>query len=207
MGKIGIMGGTFNPIHIGHLLLAEHAGCECALDEVWFIPTGCSYMKREDSVLSGNARLKMVNLAIEGNCLFKSCDIEVRKSGYTYTYETLLALKKEYPQHSFYFIFGTDCLFTIEKWKEPDIIFDNCTIVAAVRSGASLESMEGKRLELQNKYHADILLLPFLQIDISSTDIRERIAQGKSVQYMVPKAVYEYIMQEHFYEEYGLEKN
>ncbi len=199
MKKIGIMGGTFNPIHIGHLILAERALDEKDLDEVWLIPTGCSYMKKDIDVLPGEERYAMTKLAITDHKKMKCLDIEIRRKGYTYSYETLELLKKEYPNYSFYFIFGADCLFTIEKWKYPERIFNHCKIIAAVRNGASVTEMELKRAELEQKFQAQIELLLFPNLEISSTDLRERIRLGKSVNYFIPKEVISYIEKNHFY--------
>lgn len=200
MKKIGIMGGTFNPIHIGHLVLAESALEEIGLDELWVIPTGCSYMKEDlTGILPGEDRLAMAVLATEGNDRIKCLDTEIRREGYTYSYETLEQLKQEYPEYRFYFIFGADCLFSIETWRYPERIFRNCTVVAAVRNGTSLDEMKQKRNELIQKYEADIQLLPFLNLEISSTMIREKIKRGASVRYLIPDKVYSYIREKKFY--------
>lgn len=199
MKKIGIMGGTFNPIHVGHLLLAEWAMDEAGLAEVWVVPTGCSYMKANQDIVSAAERYEMTCKAVEDNPRMKCLDIETGREGYTYTYETLLELRSKYPENQFYFIFGADCLFTIETWKKPEIIFDNCSIIAAVRGDASIEQMEAKIAELRDKYHADIRLLPFLQLEISSTDIRKRVREGKSIKYLVPEQILSYIEEKGFY--------
>lgn len=199
MGRIGIMGGTFNPIHVGHLLLAQYALEENDLDEIWLLPTGCSYMKREDNAISPKERYHMTKLAVSDNSNMRCMDIEIKREGYTYTYETLEQLRNLYPEQEFYFIFGADCLFSIERWKEPQKIFDNCTIIAAVRSGASMEEMEEKKAELAASFQARIILMPFLQLELSSTAIRERVRTGKSIRYMVPDAVLKYIEEKNFY--------
>lgn len=200
MRKVGIMGGTFNPIHIGHLILAERALEELELDEVWFIPTGCSYMKKDSvDILSGQERLEMAKLAVQDNPKMKCLDIEIKRNGYTYSYETLEQLKRENEDTGFYFIFGADCLFSIEKWKYPDRIFHSCTIAAAVRNGSSVDAMETKIAELKKRYGADICLLPFPNLEISSTDIRERIKQGKSVRFLLPEKVLGYIEEKRLY--------
>lgn len=199
MKKIGIMGGTFNPIHIGHLLLAQTALERVGLDEVWFIPTGCSYMKSDINIVSARNRFEMVCEAVMDDPKMKCLDIEVKRSGYTYTYETLEELHELYPEFQFYFIFGSDCLFKIENWKCPEKIFGNCSIIAAVRGGASIHEMNGKIHFLHEKYGADICLLPFMNLEISSTMIRERIAKGLSVRYLVPEKTLAYIEKKGFY--------
>lgn len=201
MSKVGIMGGTFDPIHVGHLMLAEWAADAACLDRVLFLPTGYSYMKNGRDILPGEERLRMVELAVWGNERLKGHDLEIRRSGYTYTYETLEQLKKLYPEDQFYFIEGADCLFAMETWKYPEKIFENCTVVAAVRGDVSMEQLEKKKQELNRIYGANILLLPFMQLSISSTEIRERIQAGLSVRYMIPDSVLTYIEGKGFYRE------
>lgn len=200
MGKIGIMGGTFDPIHMGHLALAQYAMDEEGLDEVWFVPTGCSYMKADREVLSPTERYEMTKLAVEGNPRMRCLDIEIKREGYTYSYETLEELRKEYPKEEFFFLFGADCLFAIETWKHPERIFANAKIIAAVRNGADISEMEFKIEELKKKYGAEIRLLSFLNLEISSTDLRERVRSGKSIRYLVPDKVFYYIAEKGFYQ-------
>lgn len=199
MKKIGIMGGTFNPIHIGHLVLAQRAMEEMALDEVWIIPTGCSYMKVNQGVLSGEERFTMASMAVEKHNRMRCLDIEIKRSGYTYSYETLEQLRDEYPSYEFYFIFGADCLFSIENWKHPERIFANCTMIAAARNGESIANMKIKIRELEQRFDAKIALLQFPNLEISSTEIRERIRLGKSVQYLIPENIISYIKEKGFY--------
>jgi nicotinate-nucleotide adenylyltransferase len=232
------MGGTFNPIHLGHLLLAEWAKDMAKLDKVLFIPTGISYMKEgksgtsaqpketmelreiaeptepketveagetmEPKQPSGKQRLAMVQLAIEGNPAFEASDIEIRRSGYTYTYETLEALVQAHPDRDYYFIIGADCLFTIEKWRKPERILELAQVIAAARGGQAtdslMEQMEEKRVELERTFSGNILLLRFPEMDISSTDIRTRIVKGQSIRYLVPEAVRRYIQKEQLYQ-------
>lgn len=203
MQRIGIMGGTFNPIHTGHLMLAEWVRDELKLDEVWFIPTGSSYMKDSREILPGRERLHMVELAIEGSPFFKCLDIEVVREGRTYSYETLEQLKSVYPEDEFYFIVGADCLFTIESWKNPARILGICTLAAAVRGDVSLKEMEAKKKELERKFcsEQEIKLIPFLQLSISSTEIRRRIFQRRSIRYLVPDRVIAYIEEKGYYRE------
>ncbi len=208
MSRIGILGGTFNPIHIGHLMLAECAMEELHLSAVWFIPTGISYMKENSHTSAGTPsmrmplseeRLEMTCLAVKDSAYFDCLDIEVRRGGYTYSYETLEELKTLYPKDDFYFIFGADCLYTIENWKEPERIFNACKIAAAVRGDADISLMRSKMEELTSKFGADITLLPFRNLGISSTEIRERVYENKSIRFMTVESVISYIEKKGLY--------
>lgn len=200
--RIGIMGGTFNPIHVGHLMLAEWAMDAMNLDQVWMIPAGMPYMKAGQEILPGAERFRMTQLAVRDNHRLKCLDIEIRREGYTYSYETLEELRKRYPEDEFFFIVGADCLFTIETWKAPERIFASGTLVAAVRGGNTLSELERKKDELKKRFCTEnIRLLPFLQMSISSTEIRERIRRKESVRYLVPDNVLAYIKEKGFYRE------
>ena len=191
--KIGIMGGTFNPIHIGHLLMAQYAKEFAGLDAVLFIPAGHPYMKAGSKILDGQTRLQMVRLAIGADDAFFASDIEIKRSGNTYTYETLQELSQIFPQADLYFIVGADNLFGLEYWVYPEKILKNCTLIAAARSGSGKEALESKRKELVEHFGGEILLMDFPAFDVSSTMIRERIKNGKNVRYMTPDKVIDYI--------------
>lgn len=197
--KTGIMGGTFNPVHIGHLLLAEAALSVEKLDNIMFIPSGQSYMKHQNTIQPADLRLQMVKLAIADNPHFFVSDMEIRRSGNTYTCDTMAQLKREQPQTDFFFLMGADCLFSLETWKNPDKIFASCTILAAVRNGADTTLMQRKCDYFADTYHADIRLLPFSETAISSTDIRQYIKEGRSIRYMVPEAVRLFIQDNKLY--------
>ncbi len=199
MRRIGIMGGTFNPIHMGHLLLAEWVRSEMGLNEIWLIPNAVSYMKSEQEVASAADRLRMTELAAEENDHFKCLDLEIRRGGYTYSYETMEELVQTYPLDEFYFIVGADCLFTLENWKCPERILGCCKIIAAVRDEVSAEEMTKKKKELEQRFGGEILLFSFARLSISSTEIRERLRLGKSVRYMVPGNVLAYIEEKGLY--------
>lgn len=199
MKKVGIMGGTFNPIHIGHLIIAEKAREQFALDEVLFIPCGVPYMKDVREVISSDIRVEMVSLAIKGNPFFNISTIEIEKAGSTYTYETLETLKGENPDTDYYFILGADSLWAIADWKEPERIFCNCHILAAVRGDKSREDMQAQTDSLKNKYGADISLLQTNYIGFSSSEIRALVKTGKSIRYMVTEPVYDYIVKNGLY--------
>lgn len=198
--KIGIMGGTFNPIHIGHLLLGQWAMEEAELDGVIFMPTGNSYMKDRRELLPGAERLAMTRLAVADRECFCCLDLEVERGGDTYTYETLETLHTMYPQARLYFIVGADCLFSIENWYHPEKIFRQCILLAASRNGMPMETLEKKRRELAETYGAEIQLAAFPNIEISSTDIRRRCREGRSIQYLVPDPVREYIERNGYYQ-------
>lgn len=197
--KTGIMGGTFNPVHMGHLLLAENAREQAGLEQVIFMPSGQSYMKRDMHILKPEERMRLVELSIAGNPYFSVSDMEILRSGYTYTYETLEQLGRKNPCTEYYFITGADCLFSIEKWKHPERIFAGCTLLAAVRSGAGYQELEAQAAHLRHKFGARIILLETPRIDISSTDIRERIRKGRSIRYMVAEKAERYIYEKQLF--------
>lgn len=197
--KMGIMGGTFNPIHHGHLLLAQWAMEEAGLDGVLFMPTGNSYMKESSEILPAEDRMAMTKLAISDRDCFICSDLEVKRGGNTYTYETLETLHNLYPSTELFFIIGADCLFTIENWYHPERIFRSCTFLAASRNGMPMEALDQKRQKLAEEYGAKIRLMTFPNIEISSTDIRLRVKIGKSIQYLVPDSVREYILNNNYY--------
>lgn len=197
--KIGILGGTFNPVHMGHLLMSEYAKEAAGLDIVILMPSGISYMKAHTNVLPGWQRLKMLELSIENNPNLMTSDIEVRREGNTYTYETLLHLRRICPHAEFYFIVGADSLFSIENWVKPDVIFQNCVLLAANRNNVPQDTLNAKKLELEARFHANIMMMDFPQIDISSTTIRENVRAGKSIRYMVHENALQYIQKNQLY--------
>lgn len=197
--KVGIMGGTFNPIHIGHLILAETARTQFKLDEILFIPSGISYMKQGMNIPAGKIRADMTSLAIEDNPYFALSLMEIERVGNTYTYETLEALKKQNPETDYFFILGADSLFALEKWQSTQKIFDNCTILAAVREEGTKDDIELEAARLSEKYQGKILLLNCGNMDISSTKIRDNVKNGRSIRYMVPEKVIAYIEEHKLY--------
>ena len=142
MKKIGIMGGTFNPIHMGHLIIAEKAREQSGLDKVLFMPSGIPYMKDSRQVLPGKVRAQMTELAIRSNPFFDISTMEVEREGRTYTYETLETLRAQNPDTKYYFILGADSLWKIEEWRYPERIFAACHILAAVREEKTTEDMK-----------------------------------------------------------------
>ena len=193
MRKVGIMGGTFNPIHNGHLMLGEEAFRQFNLDEVLFMPSGISYMKADRNVESGRTRAEMTALAIQGIPYFKLSTIEIERRGNTYTYQTLERLKKDNPDTEYYFIVGADSLYQMKRWAYPERIFSNCIILAAIRDDKTVEDMKIQIDLLSQEYNAEIFLMKTVCVDISSSDIRHKISAGESIDAEVPEAVRIYI--------------
>ena len=198
--KIGIYGGTFNPPHIGHLLLAENAACDLGLDRIIFMTGGNPPHKEKNSVIDKYDRLKMTELLIKGNNKFSLSDYEVKKNSPSYTAETLCELKKVYSGVELYFIIGLDSLYDIEGWYHPEIIFENAVIAVALREGYNLESVDAVIEKYKMKYNASIVKTNMPLIGISSSHIRRRIKNGESIRYMTTDAVAEYIREKGLYE-------
>lgn len=196
--RTGIIGGTFNPVHIGHLILAENAYDALRLDKVIFMPTGKSYLKDPSKILPAQARIELLNAAVSGNDHFSVSEYETKKIGNTYTFETLMELNLIDENEELYFIIGEDSVYNIESWREPKLIFENCVLVVAPRDHEPDEKLVAIRMHLEETYGAKIELLDAPDIDISSSMIRERIKKGKSIRYYVPEAV-EKIIYEHGY--------
>ncbi len=191
--KIGIMGGTFDPIHIGHLLLGEFAYEQFKLDEIWFLPNGTPPHKETESIGTDfKHRAAMVQAAIYDTPYFK-LSLQESKEGVHYTYQTLYEFKERYPHHEFYFILGADSLFSIETWMHFKEIFPSCIILAAMRDDKDITDMEHQINYLTTRYDADIRVLRAPLLEISSTAIRKRILNNQTVRYMVPNSVVQYI--------------
>jgi nicotinate-nucleotide adenylyltransferase len=200
--KVGIMGGTFDPIHIGHLMLAEQAYDKFDLDKVLIMPTGNPPHKDNAVSVLTKHRVQMARLAIENNKHFELSLVEVERSGYTYTYETLENLKKENPDIEYYFIIGADSLLDFDKWREPSKICEDATILVATRYNLSSKELKRQIDEVSNKYNAKIYSLETPNIDISSKLIRTLVSTGKSIKYYVTSDVERYIYKNNLYKHY-----
>ena len=198
--KVGIMGGTFDPVHIGHLLLGEFAYEEFGLDEIWFLPNGNPpHKETADTGTSLEHRIEMIRKAIEGVPHFRLNLHEANTEEHSYTYQTMQEFNQMFPEHEFYFILGADSLFSIEQWKYFREIFPTCTILAAMRDDKDAREMQRQILYLTEKYGARIRLLQAPLLEISSTVIRDRASRDLGVRYMVPDSVAEYIRTNHLY--------
>ena len=201
MRKVGIMGGTFDPIHIGHLILGENAYLQFGLDKVVFMPSGNPPHKKDRDGGTDLQRMDMVKLAIASNTHFEISDIEMNEDVYTYTYRTLERLVKEHPDTEYYFIIGADSLFYFDSWKNPQRIADACTLVVATRNHTSDEKLDEKIEFVRKLFNAKIEKLDTENIDCSSSQIRSWIKEGHTVKYYVPDTVINYIHTYHVYTE------
>lgn len=199
MTKVGIMGGTFNPIHFGHLILAETAYEEIGLDRILFMPSKNPPHKDSTEVISEEHRLKMVELAVQGNPHFQLSTIELDREGTTYTVDTLAQLTKENPNTDYYFIMGADSLIKLETWKNCQGVLDLCTVVVAGRDDLKTEDIQLKIQYYKDKYGARIITLNMQSYELSSGFLRDRISKGKSIQYYVPEKVKDYILSNFLY--------
>ena len=200
--KIGIMGGTFNPIHYAHLLLAENAREQFGLDRIIFIPSGQPYMKvqkEDENVPSGELRYQMVKMAIQENPYFTCSRIEIDRPGKTYTVDTLHELQKMYPGDELFFIMGADSLLSMESWYQFEDIFQMAAILVAIRDDTDEKKLTDVITRMKSKYLADIRMVMTGRMDISSTMIREKIKTGKSVRYLLPEDCVEYICLKNLY--------
>ena len=201
--RVGIAGGTFDPIHLGHLIIAEEARVSLGLDEVVFIPAGQPWMKAGRSLTTPHHRLNMVRLATASNPFFRVSSIEVDRSGPTYTVDTIRELGRELVGgHDLYFILGIDSLRGFHRWKEPEAILELCTLVTAPRSGyQDVDRDQASQVSIPPE---KLIALECPGVDISSTEIRRRVALGLSVRYWVPEEVQPYIHQNGLYTDRGV---
>jgi len=200
--KIGIMGGTFDPIHNGHLMLGRFARDLFKLDEIWFMPNGTPPHKSSESIESRTKnRVEMVKRAISNEKDFILQLYEVENQEVNYSYLTMEHFREVYPEHKFYFIIGADSLFNIEKWKCPEKLLKTCVILAAYRDGKNKKEMDEQIAYLNKKYGADIYLLNTPNVDISSSEIRRKLELREGVGDMMPTCVYEYILENQLYKE------
>ncbi len=204
--RVAVLGGTFNPIHIGHLIMAESAYDLYHLDRVLILPSGISYMKNIGEIEDSKKRKQMVSLAIQDNKHLELCSIEIDRGGNTYTYETMEYLAERYPNTEFFFIIGADNLFTIESWNCVERLFQCCTILVAGRNKYSEAEVNIQLEYYRIKYKAKIESMDTPFVNISSSSIREYLQNNRSVKYMVPKDVEDYILRNALYKDEAYEK-
>ena len=194
MKRIGIIGGTFDPIHYGHLLLAEQAWEAADLDQVIFVPARTSPYKKNQSTTAPTLRLEMVELAIADHAGFTVSDVELNGPEISYTIRTLDTFQQELgPECSIYFICGTDAFLSMESWKEAASIWKNYTLIVGARPRYKDASRKELIRKLESMYEARIIEVQMPKIDISSSDIKSRVRNGKSIRYLLPPAVLQFV--------------
>jgi nicotinate-nucleotide adenylyltransferase len=196
--RLGIFGGSFDPIHIGHLRLAEEAREQARLDQVMFIPTQVSPFKVGRTQISGELRLEMLHRATEDNTAFRISDREIKRPGPSYTVDTLRELEREHPDAERFFITGTDALRDLPKWRQPDEVVRLTRFLVSVRPGVNKAEVLAA---LPDAWEERVTFIEMPELDISSTYLRERLKIGSSVRYLLPRAVEEYILTQRLYRE------
>lgn len=185
--RIGIMGGTFNPVHLGHLNMAEQVRKKLDLDEIWFIPNNIPPHKQMDSNITTKDRLAMLSLATRSNPHFRIMLLEILRGGVSYTVDTLRYLKKRAPRNQYYLIMGSDEVESFPKWKDPEIITRLATLVGVKRPNYQVES------------NYPMIWVDAPSLEISSSYIRQNVAMGQSIRYLVPEKVWQYIQERGLY--------
>ena len=198
--RIGILGGTFNPIHLGHLLIAQDALEQLGLERVIFIPSATPPHKVVDKLASEHDRLRMIKLAIRGSDHFEVDDIEIKRGGKSYSVETLTELRRRDPRADFYFIIGADSLRELHLWREVARLVTLCTFVTVPRPGFEPKPVIDPRLSGATRRRLRQHVLRGHACAIASRDIRTRVASGRSIRYLVPDAVREYIRRRRLYQ-------
>ena len=186
--KIGILGGTFNPVHIGHLILAEEVREKLGLDKIIFVPTALPPHKDNLNIAPAKDRLKMLKLAVASNKFFAVSDVEIKRQGRSYTIDTLKEFQAKYRQDELYFIIGSDLLKYLNEWKDLTQILSMVKFVAATRPGYALEQIPPY-----------ITTLAIRAVDVSGFEVRQCVAQNKSFGYLVTDKVFDYIKKKNLY--------
>ena len=192
--KIGILGGSFDPIHNGHLNMALKSYEQYSLDEVWLIPNGNAPHKDSEKMADAMHRLAMCELVAAEYPFLKTCDIEVTSEEYSYTYITVTKLQEMYPEYKFYFIMGADSLDYFDKWRKPEVIASVCKILVINRDEFSEEDMKDKIRRINTIFPADIRIVHCPKVDVSSTELRAKLDKAD-----VLPSVYDYICKHDLY--------
>lgn len=200
MKRCGIIGGTFDPIHYAHLYIAYEAKIQLNLDKIIFMPAGIQPFKAENKVTDSWLRYDMVKQAIEPYEEFSVSTYEIDKEGLSFTYETLEHFKNILGEEcELFFITGADCLMSIDRWREVSKILSLCTFVVFSRGGFDNEVLKRRKEEVEEKFKCNIIILNLKQLEISSTDIRDRVKNGRRIDFFVPEKVNRLIMENNLY--------
>ncbi len=199
--SLGILGGTFNPIHYGHIVAAECARDACHLDRVVFVPAARPPHKSLDEVLDSQHRFEMVQMAVQDNPNFAVSALELKRQGLSYTVETIASYQEEFPGAKIYFIIGVDALLLINTWKDVERLATLCSFIVVTRPGYQLSHEEEHFCEIPESVWKKILVVAIPGLYISSSDIRQRVAKGQTIKYLLPPAIEEYILKNDLYRE------
>jgi nicotinate-nucleotide adenylyltransferase len=199
--RVGVFGGTFDPVHTGHLILAEQAREQGRLDEVWFVPAPRPPHKDEPDLTRFEQRVEMLALALAGNPAFRIDELEKERSGPSYTVDTLAELRRRHPSHEFFLLVGSDTLVDLPHWHEPVRVLEQAGLLVMARPGSVVPTVEQLRAQLPMSGEAPLRLqvVETPQIDISSRDLRRRAASGHSLRYFLPRSVEYYIHDKRLY--------
>ena len=195
---VGVFGGTFDPVHLGHLVAAEEATELLALDEMLFVPAGHPWFKAGETVTDAEHRLNMVRLAVESNPRFRVCAVEVARPGPSYTVDTLEHLREKAPSATeLFLVLGVDALAEMHRWRCPERVFELATVVGVARPGAEFDP---EPLSSVLPCAAErVIMLDVPLVDVGATDLRRRASAGRSLRYLVPDGVEEYILEHGLY--------
>ncbi len=197
--NIGVLGGTFDPIHNGHIIVAEETRVRLNLAEVLFVPAGQPWLKEDSSILAAEHRVQMVRLAIANEPCFKLSTMEIDRPGPSYTVDTIAELKAQLGSgDELFFILGWDSLAQLPQWREPSRLIKMCHLVAVPRPGYSLPDLNSLEAIIP-RLSRSLILLEKPEVDIDATGIRKRVAQGLSIRHLVPEPVDGYIRQHKLY--------
>lgn len=199
MSRVGILGGTFNPIHKGHIMMAEYCKEELKLDKIILIPTYTPPHKANKDLVDEAHRLEMCRLAVENYSGYSVSEIEIERKGKSYSYITLTDLKNLYPDDEFYFIMGADMFLTLDKWKNPEIIFQKTNIAAIPRDESDYKNLEEYYQNVISKMGAKAVIMKKPVLQVSSTYIRNNITKTEILKPLLDNKVYEYIVKNNLY--------
>lgn len=197
--RVGLMGGTFDPIHLAHLVTAEAALEQLGLERVIFIPAGLPPHKLDREITPAELRYEMVKLAVASNDRFEVSRIELERAGPSYSVDTVEAMRRLMPGAKLYFITGTDAILGLDTWQDPQRLLRLCQFVAARRPGFDEPGIGEAFGAIEERYGCRILRIEAPGIDVSSSDLRRRVRQGRSLKYLVPDAVADYIQKHGLY--------
>jgi nicotinate-nucleotide adenylyltransferase len=199
--RIGIFGGTFDPVHLGHLILAEQCREQGRLDQVWFIPAAAPPHKLDRTVAPFERRVEMLRFALAGNPAFQINELEKDRAGPSYTVDTLTELRRQQPDHDYFLLIGTDTMADLPTWREPGRIVQMAGLLIWQRPGHPPQTTDQLRcaLRLPDQVEIRLQVVDGPLIDISSSDLRRRAALGRTIRYLVPRGVEQYIVEKRLY--------